>query len=210
MAIGKADRSDIVGSWLASIQWASAGLDRLTLKRLGPGVDTGRMVCDRCGATSRPGAAWCGLCHAALGQQPSPDVVRRAAPPPDVRPELVVSRWRKSDTTFGPVGRVAWTVGVVLGLALCLFSGDLLAIAGWGLIAAPLVLRSVWAPGRTVVRPAQPRSAQSTVASSASIVRHRMLSASALVVGPGCGLIATRSRGSLIAASTARVAGSLG
>lgn len=103
-------------------------------------------MCERCGATSRADATWCGQCHAPL----TAPVPRRQAPPPAVEPDLVVSRWRKSDTTFGPTGRVLWTLGVMLLSALCLFSSDPFAIAGWGLVGAPLVLRSVWAPGRTL------------------------------------------------------------
>lgn len=110
------------------------------------------MSCERCGATNKPGSAWCGMCHGSLGS-PSTVAPVRTAPPRDLPAQVVVSRWRGSDTTFGPVGRVLWTVGVLLLFALCLFSRDPFAIAGWGLVGAPLVLRSVWAKGRTVVRP---------------------------------------------------------
>ncbi len=55
---------------------------------------------------------------------------------------------RKSATTFGPVGRVLWTVAVLLVAAMTVFSQDSFAIVPICLIGAPLVLRSVWAPGR--------------------------------------------------------------
>ena len=58
------------------------------------------------------------------------------------------SRWRKTDTTFGPVGRTMWTVLVVLVMAMAVFSQNPFAIGPLCLIFAPVVLRSVWAKGR--------------------------------------------------------------
>ncbi len=60
----------------------------------------------------------------------------------------VYSRWRKSVSSFGPVGRVSWTVGMTSFAVLFIVTGNLFAIAGWCLIAMPLVLRSVWARSR--------------------------------------------------------------
>lgn len=57
------------------------------------------------------------------------------------------TRWRKTDTKFGPFGRVAWTVAMVLGLAVALFSQDPFAIVG-AVVVMTVVLRSVWARSR--------------------------------------------------------------
>jgi hypothetical protein len=108
------------------------------------------MTCDACGATARVGAAWCGQCHRPFGADSGHETsgYRRHVPPETVSRPEVHSRWRKSPTSFGPVGRILWTVGVLLVAGLCWFSADPFAIGGWCLIGAPLVLRSVWAKAR--------------------------------------------------------------
>jgi hypothetical protein len=58
------------------------------------------------------------------------------------------SRWRKTDTSFGPFGRLAWTLGVLLVMAMAVFSQNPFAIGPLCFLGAPLVLRSVWARGR--------------------------------------------------------------
>ena len=105
------------------------------------------MTCAACGASGPPGVSWCGRCFAVVAPVPAP--AGRFVPAPDApRAPPVHSRWRKTDTTFGPAGRVCWTVGMVLVLALFAFSANPFAIGGWLFIAMPLVLRSVWAAGR--------------------------------------------------------------
>jgi hypothetical protein len=57
------------------------------------------------------------------------------------------SRWRKGTTTFGPVGRISWTVVIV---ALPIFVGVFGGIAGvvfvgiWVFVIAPMALRDLW------------------------------------------------------------------
>jgi hypothetical protein len=90
--------------------------------------------------------AWCGQCFAAIGEaaaRPSRPVVQQELPT-----YPTYSRWRKTTTTFGPVGRVMWTLGTLLVMAMAVFSQNPFAIAPLCLIGAPLVLRSVWAKGR--------------------------------------------------------------
>jgi hypothetical protein len=99
------------------------------------------MTCASCAASMRPDAAWCGQCFAKVA--PS-----RFVPAAAVVAVPTFSRWRKTATSFGPVGRVSWTVGVAAVGGLCLFSLDPFAIGGWFLIAAPLILRSVWKRAR--------------------------------------------------------------
>ncbi|MGB8650851.1 MAG: hypothetical protein WCD35_09340 [Mycobacteriales bacterium] len=103
------------------------------------------MTCQACGATSRAGAEWCTQCHLPFAVAAVPARLVPAAAPAVVP---VYSRWRKTDTSFGPLGRVLWTVSMTAVAALFLFSMDLFAIVGWCGIAMPLVLRSVWARGR--------------------------------------------------------------
>jgi hypothetical protein len=88
--------------------------------------------------------SWCGQCYAPIGAQ--------AAPPIPVAAEQVhlptYSRWRKTTTTFGPVGRSLWTLGVLLVMAMAVFSQNPFAIGPLCFVLPPLVLRSVWAKGR--------------------------------------------------------------
>lgn len=58
------------------------------------------------------------------------------------------SRWRKSDTSFGPFGRLLITFVMVGIAALFVWSMNPFAFVPWLLIAMPLVLRSVWARKR--------------------------------------------------------------
>lgn len=107
--------------------------------------------CRTCGATLSPDLGWCGRCLT--------PVTGFAARPPIHEPGTFVgtpvaaprtSRWRSGPTTFGPVGRILCTVIVGLffpwwGLGQ---SGNPLfiwALMGW-LLAAGVVLRSVWKP----------------------------------------------------------------
>lgn len=106
------------------------------------------MTCTDCGATVPPGAAWCGQCLAAAAGVPAAQPGRFVPAGSAPRRPQVLSRWRKTDTTFGPAGRLCWTVGVVLAAGFFVFSGSPFAIGGWCLIAGPMILRSVWRPGR--------------------------------------------------------------
>ena len=108
------------------------------------------MTCPSCGAAARPDAAFCGQCHAVFGAPTAPVVGRMvpAAGGPAVTP--VYSRWRGGPTSMGPVGRISWTVGVLLFAGLTIFSGDIFAIAIWDLLVGPLILRSVWKRHRIV------------------------------------------------------------
>ena len=57
------------------------------------------------------------------------------------------SRWRKGTTTFGPVGRVSWTVVVVaLPVFVLAFGGigGLVFCAVWCGVIAPMALRDIW------------------------------------------------------------------
>jgi hypothetical protein len=73
----------------------------------------------------------------------------RQAPQATLPHQMEFSRWRKTDTTFGPVGRVSITLVIVLIAAFSIVSGDIFAIGPLCFILPPLVLRSVWAKGRT-------------------------------------------------------------
>lgn len=104
------------------------------------------MNCSNCGATSRPDASWCGQCHQPLN---APASLSRPFPAADpLRFGPTYSRWRKTHTSFGPVGRLAWTVAMALVAAMSIFSQNPFAIGPLCFILVPLVMRSVWAKGR--------------------------------------------------------------
>ena len=106
--------------------------------------------CYSCGASLRADAQWCDQCSAMIphpvDEEPSlrrslPEQARLTAP-------QHYSRWRKSETSFGPVGRILITLVMVAIGALFVWSQNPFAYVPWLAIATPLVLRSVWARKR--------------------------------------------------------------
>jgi hypothetical protein len=64
-----------------------------------------------------------------------------------VSPAPTASRFRKGTTTFGPVGRISWTlVIVVLPIFVVVFGGiaGILFFVAWCGGIAPLALRDIW------------------------------------------------------------------
>jgi hypothetical protein len=60
----------------------------------------------------------------------------------------VKSRWQKGTLTFGPVGRICWTFGIVVVPVLSLVlgsGGGILLTVLWSTTIAPLALRDIWA-----------------------------------------------------------------
>jgi len=88
-------------------------------------------TCPDCGANVAEDLAWCNQCYASL-TAPADPANAAPAPPPDERPLWVrtgaptsrlethteFSRWRGGVTSFGPVGRILLTIGVLLLLAI--------------------------------------------------------------------------------------------
>lgn len=130
--------------------------------------------CEACGAALVPGAAWCGQCFApgraaqpvgttasAFGRVVTPlrgvpaglgVLPAEVALPPSVRR----TRWQKTPTTFGPVGRVLATVGVVVPLVLMIVGGlaDPFVWGGaglWGVVIMPWALRDIWKAGQAAI-----------------------------------------------------------
>ena len=100
------------------------------------------MTCSHCGAVTRAGAAWCGQCHAPFATAAAVGRWLPAAAP--VTAPQVYSRWRGGPTTFGPLGRMSWTLMVLLVAAFAIFSGDIFFMGIWIVFAGPMILRSVW------------------------------------------------------------------
>lgn len=145
--------------------------------------------CAACGAGLSPDAAWCGQCYARVpaavggtatatvpsgvpdrfpGSAPAPTVPDRfptapgpaASPTPSAAaPAYRYTRWRKTATTFGPIGRVVCTLALVLPfgflLAFGLLTIDPFVLGGaavWGGVIMPWGLRDTWRAGRLPVR----------------------------------------------------------
>ena len=55
------------------------------------------------------------------------------------------SRWRKSTVTFGPLGRVVWTIILVIPILFAIFVNMMFLVAAaiWS-FTLPLALRDVW------------------------------------------------------------------
>jgi hypothetical protein len=123
--------------------------------------------CHACGATLSAETTWCGQCFAPRGRAattttgyaPAPlggaGVMTRPVPAPAALPRTARrSRWRKTQTTFGPVGRVIATVCLVVPFPLFIIAGivgDLFALgvaAIWAFVIMPWGLRDVWRAGQ--------------------------------------------------------------
>ena len=102
------------------------------------------MSCPSCGASARPDAGFCGQCHARF-EPAAPAVTTRFVPAPAGSAVVpVYSRWRGGPTSLGPVGRISWTIGVLLTAAFAVFSGSIFFMGIWILFVGPMILRSVW------------------------------------------------------------------
>ena len=114
--------------------------------------------CAACGAALAAGAAWCGQCFARVEAAPPP-----AAPtgfrPAGTQPREVLTRptrWEKTPTTFGPMGRLVATFGVLVPLLVMIVGGfvDIFAWGGAAFYAAvivPWAMRDIWREGRVPV-----------------------------------------------------------
>jgi hypothetical protein len=87
-------------------------------------------LCRACGAALRPDLGWCATCYAPV----TPFAARPALHEPGTlvgtpMSDIKTSRWRAGPTTMGPIGRIGWTVGLLL-------------IFPWWALAVPLL--SIW------------------------------------------------------------------
>jgi hypothetical protein len=78
---------------------------------------------------------------------------RHIPAPKPLPPPVVRTRWRKTPTTFGPVGRLVSTFGLVIPFLFLLATGILdggMTLGGaalWGFVIMPWGLRDVWRAG---------------------------------------------------------------
>jgi hypothetical protein len=105
--------------------------------------------CRVCRATLATDATWCGQCFTPVATTPAPYV--HAAPLVALPPSDRRSRWRGSQTTFGPLGRMVITVLLFLPVPFFVFAGMFWAGAFiYVFLLLPWGLRDVWR--RTRVR----------------------------------------------------------
>jgi len=105
-------------------------------------------------------AQWCGQCFAlpAPASVPSPGFrPASAATAGQTAVVMRTTRWGKTQTTFGPVGRVIATVATLLPLAL-MTVGGFVDMFAWGgalvylVVIVPWAMRETWQAGRVPVR----------------------------------------------------------
>jgi hypothetical protein len=112
--------------------------------------------CAACGATLAAGVQWCGQCFAARSAAAPAVSTTWAGPvaaPPRAERVMRTTRWGKTDTTFGPLGRVIATVALLVPLAVMAVGGlaDPFVWGGaavWGAVIMPWGLRDVWKAGK--------------------------------------------------------------
>lgn len=113
------------------------------------------VTCPRCGAHNPQRSEWCSQCYAALTPGPPADdreaqageEERRFAHPTEyasVAGKPVYSRWARTETSFGPFGRIVLTLLVIaMGVALSFNYSPVPAVI-WLFLATPVLLRSIW------------------------------------------------------------------
>lgn len=120
--------------------------------------------CASCQALLAPGAAWCTQCYAAVapaaapyGDRAAESAPRRFVPAAEAPPSLgPPTRWGKTPTTFGPVGRVLATLGLLVPLVFMIVGG-LVFMAAWAgalvwlVVVMPRGLRDIWRAGRVPI-----------------------------------------------------------
>lgn len=135
----------------------------------------------------RPEAEWCGQCYAVRkAVQPGTTLAPqlsggtpwasaptstltpvRAVPTKTAAPATIKTRWRKTPTTFGPMGRILATIALVVPEILFVVIGILtggFTLAGaviWGGIIMPWGLKDTWRAG-TMPDPNAPVEPQAT------------------------------------------------
>ncbi|MGI4894138.1 MAG: hypothetical protein ACRYF3_03375 [Janthinobacterium lividum] len=111
---------------------------------------THRTPCVKCGHLLRDADTWCPLCH-----EPAPDLRFRsgpaatvraddhAGPPPPPLRSWRQSRWRGSEVTFGPIGRIVCTLLLLVPVYPALSFSPVAGIS-YLFVLLPWGLRDVW------------------------------------------------------------------
>src|SRR5687768_11091757 len=72
-------------------------------------------TCRSCGADLPADLRWCGRCYAPVQTfAPRPPIHAPGTFVGTPTPDVKTSRWRAGPTTMGPLGRLGWTVGLLL------------------------------------------------------------------------------------------------
>lgn len=121
------------------------------------GEGTGDVARCACGAALPADAAWCPQCYAPVAGRGAEEVAGAglvvgangflvAPPRPHVTGPPRGSRLRRSELTFGPIGRVVMSVLVLLPLVFLLDSLPYGAVGAvmWSFIVLPLCYRDIW------------------------------------------------------------------
>ena len=117
--------------------------------------------CTKCGAALPGAVRWCGQCYEPVREFTPRAPLHQGDFVGTPRSRSDRSRWQASETAFGPVGRIALTVAVIVVLAagivmafsapVMLFLMPTAVIPGGALLV--WVLRDTWQPVRTDATP---------------------------------------------------------
>ena len=107
--------------------------------------------CPSCQAQLTPGAAWCPQCYGAVAPAESRPV--RLAPATAATLPGRATRWQKTPTTYGPVGRILATLALLVPLSFMVVGGMVFTAAWagaliWLVVVMPRALRDIWRAGR--------------------------------------------------------------
>lgn len=102
---------------------------------------------------------WCSQCYAKFEQPPEAANEPAQAFDPFRKADAIdkplnarYSRWAKSETTFGPFGRIVASLSLLIPLAFFVNSGmfGVVGIIMWIFVVMPMALRSIWKRGLVV------------------------------------------------------------
>ncbi|HET7481615.1 MAG TPA: zinc ribbon domain-containing protein [Actinomycetota bacterium] len=115
------------------------------------GISQRMQKCPRCNASVPADAAWCNQCYHRFVEDPKASVprpLREFEDPDRYRDEFHprYSRWRASQTTMGPVGRILATLLFLVPLPLFFFAGiaGYVGVVLWVSVVLPMAFRSIW------------------------------------------------------------------
>ena len=115
-------------------------------------------TCRNCGAALQPDVRWCGLCLEPIREFTSRTPVHDRVPQHETSPRIRLvspgtehtggryTRWEKTPTTFGPVGRSVITAVLVTWIVSAFFT---MFVVSWLLLASigGWILKEVWRKG---------------------------------------------------------------
>ena len=118
-----------------------------------------------CGLAAGSSAPRCRACpQQQAPQQSAAAPLRQGVPTQSTQVLFTYSRWKKSASTFGPVGRIVATVALLVPLPVLFMAASMfIGLVGTGiyvLVVMPWALKDIWQRAAFPVSPPQPQASR--------------------------------------------------